>query len=289
MLAGAGLLLVALAVAPFAGILRRRETAWIAGGLAALVISALVPPIPGALGKLVSVNQIRRLPFLELPWLLVAVGAAGLAVLLGRRALAVALVGGTVLGVAVPTHSTVETALAVVVCIGAVGGLAWIRSSGVSLPAPDNAWLIALALAAPWAIAAVPDLARALADPPPASSSLSPGAVRAVRALPRFTVVASEPQAALLLTALTDALVYAVPPGNTADTPANKPTERLRDNRRIFDPATSRDIRRQLMKNRHIKCLLVDRELREPLVAQLAAARLARRFEDDRFALYCRR
>ena len=35
MLAGAGLLLVAMAVVPFAGILRRRETAWISGGLAA--------------------------------------------------------------------------------------------------------------------------------------------------------------------------------------------------------------------------------------------------------------
>ena len=289
MLAGAGLLLVALAVAPFAGILRRRETAWITGGLAALVVAALVPPIPGALGKLVSVNQIRRLPFLELPWLLVAVGAAGLAVLLARRALAVALVGGTVLGVAVPTHSTVETALAVVVCVGAVGGLAWLRSPGVSLPAPDRAWLVALALAAPWAIAAVPDLVRALADPPPASSSLLPGAVRAVRALPRFTVIASEPQLAPLLTALTDALVYAVPPGNTADTPANKPTERLLDNRRILDPETTRDIRRQLLKNRNIDCILVDRELREPLVAKLTAARYEKRFSDARFALFCHR
>ncbi|MEA2248490.1 MAG: hypothetical protein QOH46_3019, partial [Solirubrobacteraceae bacterium] len=114
MLAGAGLLLVALAVAPFAGVLRRRETAWIAGGLAALVVACLVPPVPGALGKLVSVNQIRRLPFLELPWLLVVAGAAGMAAMLGRRAIAVALVGGAVLGVAVPAHSTVETVLAVV-------------------------------------------------------------------------------------------------------------------------------------------------------------------------------
>ena len=35
MLAGAGVLLVAIAVVPFAGFLRRRETAWIAGGLSA--------------------------------------------------------------------------------------------------------------------------------------------------------------------------------------------------------------------------------------------------------------
>ncbi len=289
MLAAAGLLLVALAVVPFGGILRRRETAWITGGLAALVAFALLPPLPGALGRLVSVNQIRRLPFLELPWLLVAVGAAGLAAMLGRRALAAALLGGALLGIAVPTHSAVETTLAVAVCIGVAGGLLWIRSPGVSLPVPDRAWLVALALAGPWAVWAVPDLASALADPPPASSSLSKGAVNAVRALPRFTAVASEPQTALLLTALTDVLVYAVPPGNTADTPANRPTDRIRDNRRIFDPGTPRDIRRQLMKNRRITCLLVDRGLREPLVAKLIAARLGERYRDRRFALFCRR
>ena len=289
MLAAAGLLLVAMAVVPFAGFLRRRETAWISGGIAALVAAALLPPLPGTLGRLVSVNQIRRLPFLELPWLLVVAGAAGLAALLGRRALAVALAGGALFGVVVPQHATAETLLALAACVGAVASLAWIGSSGVSLPVPDRAWLVAAALVAPWGVAAVPDLARALANPPPAAGSLSPGAVRAVRVLPPFTVIASEPQAALLLTALTDALVYAVPPGNTADTPENKPTERLRDNRRILDPATSRDTRRRLMRNRHIRCLLVDRELRDPLVASLTAARLVERFQDARFALFCRR
>jgi hypothetical protein len=189
----------------------------------------------------------------------------------------------------VPSYSTAETVLAVVACIGAVGGLAWIRSAGVSLAAPHISWLVALALVAPWALAAAPDLARALADPPPPPNTLSPGAVRAVRALPRFTVVAAEPQAALLLTALTDALVYSVPPGNTADTPANRPTERLRDNRRIFDVTTPLDVRLQMMRDRRIACLLVDRRLRESLVAQLKAALLAERFRDARFALFCRR
>jgi hypothetical protein len=290
MLAGAGLLLVALAAMPFAGYLRRRETAWISGGIAAIVAAALVPPLPGALGKLVSVNQIRRLPFLELPWLLVVAGAAGLMAMLGRRALAVALAGGVVLGVVVPQHSTAETLLALATCAGAVASLGWIRTSGVSLAVPERAWLVAVALVGPWGIAAVPDLASALADPPPAPSSLSPGAVRAVRALPPFTVIASEPQSALLLTALTDALVYSVPPGNTADTPANKPTERLRDNRRIFDAAQPPARRLQMMRDRHIACLLVDRAVHEKLVANLAADELfARRFQDSRFALYCRR
>ena len=84
---------------------------------------ALVPPLPGALGKLVSVNQIRRLPFLEMPWLLVALGAAGLVVLLRRRALAVGLVAGIVLGVAVPRALHVETVAAVVACTASVAGL----------------------------------------------------------------------------------------------------------------------------------------------------------------------
>jgi hypothetical protein len=141
----------------------------------------------------------------------------------------------------------------------------------------------------PWGVAAAPDLARAVADPPPASSALPPSAVRAVRALPRFTVIASEPQVALLLTALTDAEVYAVPPGNTADTPANKPTERLRDNRRILSPATPPEVRRALLVERRIQCLLVDRTVREPLVARLDAEQFVRRFADARFALYCRR
>ncbi len=290
MLAGAGLLLVAMAVVPFAGYLRRRETAWISGGLAALVIVALVPPAPGALGHLVSVNQIRRLPFLELPWLLVVAGAAGLAALLGRRALAVGLAGGAVLGVLVPTHSTAETMLALAACTGAVLSLLWILRTGVSLAVPDRAWLVAIALVAPWGVWAIPDLASALGDPPPASSNLSPGAVRAVRDLPPFTVVASEPQAALLLTALTDALVYAVPPGNTADTPENKPTERLRDNRRIFDAAEPRATRREMMRNRRIACLLIDRAVHEDMVDRLAVERLfVKRFEDARFALFCRR
>ena len=103
-------------------------------------------------------------------------------------------------------------------------------------------------------------------------------------------MVASEPQSALLLTALTDALVYAVPPGNTADTPANQPTERLRDNRRIFDAAEPRATRRELMRNRHIACLLIDRAVREALVSKLAVEKLfVKRFEDARFALFCRR
>ena len=84
------------------------------------MIVALVPPAPGALGHLVSVNQIRRLPFLELPWLLVVAGAAGMAAMLGRRAIAVAVVGGALLGVAVPSHSTAETVLALAACLGAV-------------------------------------------------------------------------------------------------------------------------------------------------------------------------
>ena len=166
----------------------------------------------------------------------------------------------------------------------------WIPTSGVSLPVPERAWLVAVALVAPWGVWAVPDLVSALADPPAASSDLSPGAVQAVRDLPPFTVVASEPQSALLLTALTDALVYAVPPGNTADTPDNRPTERLRDNRRIFDAAEPRATRRQMMLNRHIACLLVDRAVHEDMVAKLSVERLfVKRIEDPRFALFCRR
>lgn len=290
MLAGAGLLLVAMAVVPVAGFLRRRETAWISGGLAALVVVALVPPAPGALGHLVSVNQIRRLPFLELPWLLVVAGAAGLAALLGRRALTVGLIGGALLGVPVPTHSAAETLLALAACVGAVLSLGWIFRPGVSLAVPGRAWVVALALVAPWGLWAVPDLVGVLDHPPPPSSDLSPGAIQAVRSLPPFTAVASEPQAALLLTALTDALVYAVPPGNTADTPENRPTERLRDNRRIFDAAEPRATRRALMVNRHIACLLVDRAVHEDMVAKLAVEKLfVKRFEDPRYALFCRR
>ena len=290
MLAGAGLLLVAMAVVPFAGFLRRRETAWIGGGLTALIVVALLPPAPGALGHLVSVNQIRRLPFLELPWLLVVAGAAGLAALLGRRALAVGLVAGVVLGVAVPTHSTAETLLGLAACLAVILSLWWILRPGASLAVPARAWVVALALVAPWGLWAVPDLASALHDPPPPSSDLSPGAIQAVRDLPPLTVVASEPQSALLLTALTDALVYAVPPGNTADTPDNRPTERLRDNRRIFDAAEPRATRRELMRNRHIACLLIDRAVHEDLVSKLAVEKLfVKRFEDARFALFCRR
>ena len=112
----------------------------------------------------------------------------------------------------------------------------------MSLPAPARAWLVALALAAPWALAAVPDLARALADPPPrlehALARRHPGGARRCR---RSRWSRPSRSRRCCLTALTDALVYAVPPGNTADTPANQPTERLRDNRRIFDAAEPRD------------------------------------------------
>ncbi len=110
-----------------------------------------------------------------------------------------------------------------------------------------------------------------------------------MRALPPFTVIASDPQPSLLLTALTDALVYAVPPGNTADTPANHPTERVRDNRRILGVDTPRTRRRLMMRNRRIQCLLVDRSAREPLVAELQRERFVQRYADARFALFCRR
>ena len=44
------------------------------------------------------------------------------------------------------------------------------------------------------------------------------------------------------------------------------------------------------MRNRHIDCLLVDRAVREDLVAKLAVEKLfVKRFEDARFALFCRR
>ena len=289
MLAATGLLLVALAVVPLGGVLRRRETAWIAGGLAALIVCALVPPLPGALGKLVSVNQIRRLPFLEMPWLLLALGAAGLVVLVRRQALVAAAVVGIVLGVAVPRHTIYETVAAILACTGSVAGLGWLLRRGVSLPVPASAWLAAGLLAAPWALAGAPDLARAVADPPSAPSSLTPGAVQAVRALPKFTVIASDPQPSLLLTSLTDALVYAVPPGNTADTPANHPTERVRDNRVILGVDTPPAERRALMRDRHIECLLVDRSIREPLVAKLPREGFAQRYADPRFALFCPR
>jgi len=80
-----------------------------------------------------------------------------------------------------------------------------------------------------------------------------------------------------------------VPPGNTADTPANHPTERVRDNRRILGIDTPSARRKELMRNRRIQCLLVDRTVRGPLVAELVRERFVQRFADPRFALFCRR
>ena len=139
------------------------------------------------------------------------------------------------LGVAIPRHTTSETVAALLACTGSVAGLGWLLRRGVSLPVPGAR----LAGGGPrWRPRGRsprhPTWRGRVADPPPAPSSLTPGAIRAVRALPKFTVIASDPQPSLLLTSLTDALVYAVPPGNTADTPANHPTDRVRDNRRIL-------------------------------------------------------
>ena len=293
MLAGAGLLLVALAVAPFAGILRRRETAWITGGLAALIVCALVPPLPGALGKLVSVNQIRRLPFLEMPWLLVARrrGRPGGAAAAGARWPSRSS-AGIVLGVAVPRHTTLRDGAAVVVCVG-VGRRPRPGSParGVSLPAPDGAWLVALALAG--AVGARRRARPGAGAGRPAAGAehrSRPAPIRAVRALPKFTVIASDPQSSLLLTSLTDALVYSVPPGNTADTPANKPTDRCsttaasstRRRRRGHPPALLREPAHRLPPGR-------SRAARAAGRASWPRQRFVKRFADPRFALFCHR
>ncbi len=289
MLAGAGLLAVAIAVAVLIPALRRREAAYVSGGLAALVVFALVPPLPGLLGRLVSVNQIRRMPFLELPWLLVAVGALALAVVAGkRRALPVALVLGVVLGVVVPERSGAETLVAAAVCAGAALAALALHRPGIAAFAP-RASLVAIALVAPFAASSLPPFARALVDLPPPAETLSDGAVAAVRALPDFTVIASDLEPSLLLTALTDALVYAVPPGNTADTPENRPTERVRANRRLLDPEVGARRRRLMLEIRGIDCLLVDRTRRPTLADRLTDEGYPQRFADQRFALFCRR
>jgi hypothetical protein len=45
-----------------------------------------------------------------------------------------------------------------------------------------------------------------------------------------------------------------------------------------------------MMRNRHIACLLIDRAVHEDMVAKLSVEKLfVKRFEDPRFALFCRR
>jgi hypothetical protein len=256
------LALVGLAVLPAAAFIGRERGRAVLGAAAALLALALVPPLFTLLARVLTVSQGQRIGVLLAPALPLAAGAAGLAGRFGdrRRALPAAALAGGALAALADRAPAWQTPLATAAAIG-VAAAAVVALRGVAARTVDDraAALALLALIAPTALVNAPTLARRVEHPPRQAWSLSPTAVRALRALPRGTVVLADLPSSYLIPAYTDDLVYSAPLGNVANTRENDPARRIEVTRAILRPTLPEVERRRLVLGAGIEYLLVDR------------------------------
>lgn len=229
----AALLLIPLAA--FAA--RRRWAAYVAGGSLAVFAMMLVPLLFTSLADLVSISQARRAAGF-LPFAFALAGGLGvLSRVLGPLLLPVALVAGVVLQLAYPgdfAYMLDRTAPEWIVWLAVLGSAVGLvvgvvrRNDALEAPAGAAAALFLLPVF-------VVGLARwDYASPPPAPT-LSPGLVQAVRTVvPEGSVVFSDQETSYRLAAFAPVYIAVAPPGNVADTEANRPYERARDARRFL-------------------------------------------------------
>jgi hypothetical protein len=293
----------ALLCVPLAGLaLRRRWAAYVLGGSLAIFLVLLAPALFVPFSDVVSLSQSRRaagfLPF-------AFAFAGGLLVLAGFLRLAllpVALGAGIVLQHLYPGdfgYRLVSGGPALATWIAAVGGaLALVGGlvlkhhklrSGRSKPrsqageeqacveapqAPSALVATAAALfVLPVAIHAAWNWSASDARPP---SPLTAGLVEALREeVPPGAVVFSDLETSYRIAAETPVYVAAAPPGHVADTEANRPYERRRENREFFRTGNL-----AIPRAAGAGWLVVDRE-RFDLAPQLPVVH-----RDDRFTLY---
>lgn len=271
--------IAALLLIPLAGLAaRRRWAAYVVGGSLAVLAITLVPFAFATFSDLVSVSQARRLAsFLPLAFAL-AGGLGVLARLIGPLLLPLALVAGIGLQWIYPGdfgYVLREPGPSLVTWVAAAGAvvalLVGARRSGPALEAPAS--LAAALFLAPVFAAGLWSWSAPPADP---ARELPAGLVEAVReSVPQRAVVYADPQTSFRIAAFAPVYVAVAPPGNVADTEANRPYGRARDARRFLRTGDLAIPRRY-----GAEYLVVDRRLTE------RAFDLPALYRDERFTLY---
>jgi hypothetical protein len=270
--------IAALLLLPLAALAaRRRWAAFVVGGSLAVFVVTLVPFLFTPFSDLVSLSQARRLAgFLPLAFALVG-GLGVLARLVGPLAVPAAFAAGVALQWAYPGdfgYVLEDPGPALVTWVAVAGSLAAL-AVGVLRRGPPLETTAALAAA----LLLLPVAAVGLmgwSPTPAAPGALTPGLVDAVRdGVPERAIVYSDPQTSYRVAAAAPVYVAVAPPGNVADTEANRPYERARDARRFLRTG---DL--SIPRGYGAEFLVVDRSLSD------RSFELDELYRDERFALY---
>ncbi len=232
---GAATIAALIAVPALALASKRRFASYVLGATVAILLVLLVPPFFTALSDAVSLSQARRLAlFLPLSFAL-----AGGAVLLGglRGAGCVAALGlGIGLQLAYPgDFSRGASGPVWVAWVALAGGcLALLVGRLLGRRGPETGvWALACALCfvLPIAVAGLAKTTQERHDP----LALTPGLVQALRTdVPIGDTVFATPAASYRIAAFAPVYIATAPPGNVAQTSANRPFKRRRDANRFF-------------------------------------------------------
>jgi len=227
----------ALLLLPFAALAsRRRWAAFVVGGSLAVFAVTLVPVLFTSLSDLVSISQSRRAAGF-VPYAFAFAGGLGvLSRLLGPLLPLVALAGGIVLQATVPgdfTYVLDDPGPAWITWFAVVGGATALVVGLVRRGPPLEK---AAGLSA--ALFLLPVVAVGLwhwSSPDAPGGALSSGLVEAVRdEVPKGSIVYSDQDTSYRLAALAPVYVAVAPPGNVANTEANRPYERAADAKRFL-------------------------------------------------------
>jgi hypothetical protein len=225
----------ALLLLPLAALAsRRRWAAYVTGGSLAVFVVMLVPWFFTVLSELVSISQARRAAGF-LPFAFAFAGGMGvLSRIIGPFLPPIALVAGTLFQLAYPGDFTY------VLDKGGPPWVVWFAVVGATVglvvgfvrrgPPYESMGGVAAAMFL------LPVIAIGLArwDPvsAPSAGALTPGLVEAVRTrVPNGAVVYSDQETSYRLAASAPVYIAVAPPGNVADTEANRPYERAADAR----------------------------------------------------------
>ncbi len=271
--------IAALLLTPLAGFAaRRRWAAFVAGGSLAVFAVMLVPLLFTNLADLVSISQARRAAGF-LPFAFAFAGGLGvLSRIMGPLLPPIALVAGAALQFAYPgdfgyvLHDPGPPWIVWLTVVGAAAAL--VVGLVRRRPPLETAAGIAAALFLLPVVAV--GLARWTPTAAPIAGTLSPGVVDALRSIvPPGSVVYSDQETSYRIAAFAPVYIAVAPPGNVADTRANRPYERAQDGRRFLRTG---DL--SIPEGYGAQYLVIDRlRLRRPFD-------LPELYRDPRFVLY---
>jgi hypothetical protein len=268
----------ALLLLPLAALAsRRRWAAFVVGGSLALFAVLLVPLPFTALSDLVSISQARRAASF-LPFAFAFAGGLGvLSHFVGRLLVPAALLAGIALQLTVPgdfDYALDDPGPAWITWFAVVGAVVAL-AVGLIRRGPPLERAAGLAAACFLLPVFLVGLGR-WTSPDEPRGQLTPGLVEAVREnVAPLSVVFSDQETSYRLAAAAPVYVAVAPPGNVANTEANRPFERAEDARRFL---ATRDL--SIPESYGARYLVVDRtRLPDPFD-------LPELYRDERFALY---